>query len=197
MHCFISVSVLLSLSISLPHTPTPTHTCPLPTGGALLGGCAALYQRALLAGGCCNCVCVCGLLSVCGPSLAHACSDLGQKYAGPTHCSFLGPLSLATRWRLCMRVLVPFSQHLRWWLTTVRPSTAPSLCPQRDCEVEVTSVDRAGNFQGTVRFGKMNLGGESVREGRQRRELVLCFLLVGAQCLLLPWAAPVRVPIVL
>ncbi|KAI3435969.1 hypothetical protein D9Q98_002027 [Chlorella vulgaris] len=31
-------------------------------------------------------------------------------------------------------------------------------CLQRDCEVEVTSVDRAGNFQGTVRFGKMNLG---------------------------------------
>lgn len=31
---------------------------------------------------------------------------------------------------------------------------------QRDCEVEVHSVDRAGNFQGAVRFGRVNLGGE-------------------------------------
>ena len=31
--------------------------------------------------------------------------------------------------------------------------------PQRDCEVEVTSVDRVGNFQGVLRIGRMNLGG--------------------------------------
>ncbi|KAL4429360.1 hypothetical protein ABPG77_005134 [Micractinium sp. CCAP 211/92] len=33
-----------------------------------------------------------------------------------------------------------------------------SLALQRDCEVEVHSVDRAGNFQGAVRFGRTNLG---------------------------------------
>ena len=33
-------------------------------------------------------------------------------------------------------------------------------CLQRDCEVEVHSMDRAGTFQGTVRFGRLNLGGE-------------------------------------
>ena len=30
---------------------------------------------------------------------------------------------------------------------------------QRDCEVEVDSVDRAGTFLGTMRAGKLNLGG--------------------------------------
>lgn len=32
---------------------------------------------------------------------------------------------------------------------------------QRDCELEVHSIDRAGNFQGAVRFGRTNLGGEA------------------------------------
>ncbi len=31
---------------------------------------------------------------------------------------------------------------------------------QRDCEVEVHSVDRVGNFQGSIRIGRINLGGE-------------------------------------
>ena len=58
--------------------------------------------------------------------------------------------SVTVRWRC--RALLTFALH------PVRLSACPVL--QRDCEVEVQSVDRVGNFQGTVRFGKMNLGGE-------------------------------------
>ncbi|PSC71228.1 hypothetical protein C2E20_5281 [Micractinium conductrix] len=36
---------------------------------------------------------------------------------------------------------------------------------QRDCEVEVTSVDRVGNFQGVLRIGRMNLGAALLEAG--------------------------------
>ncbi len=43
---------------------------------------------------------------------------------------------------------------------TLAPPTPPlPPQPQRDVEVEVSSVDRAGNFQGTLRVGRLNLGG--------------------------------------
>lgn len=65
-------------------------------------------------------------------------------------CFALGAACLLDKWRC--RALLTFALH----------SVCVSVCPvlQRDCEVEVQSVDRVGNFQGTVRFGKMNLGGE-------------------------------------
>lgn len=54
--------------------------------------------------------------------------------------------------------LLPCPQEEPYWEEALAFTRSVAL--QRDCEVEVHSVDRAGNFQGAVRFGRINLGGE-------------------------------------
>ena len=68
-------------------------------------------------------------------------------------CVCSGMVACARRTTNSVRLLRPRVGH------ALTPPPGPPLF-QRDCEVEVTSVDRVGNFQGTVRFGRLNLGGE-------------------------------------
>ena len=110
-----------------------TSCCALdaPAGGALLGGGAAVHPRACAAGA-------------------------GRK-----------AFHLHARWLLPSPLLVPRLHALFKWSLVFTAVVPPHpICPlhiaptpQRDVEVEVSSVDRAGNFQGTLRVGKLNLGG--------------------------------------
>lgn len=114
--------------------PTRVAVHCAPAGGAVLGGGAAVHARACAAGAGCK--------------AAH----LHVRWL--PRCPAASARGCTLRLLVCTTSVYPLSSLL----TQSDPSTLPPTL-QRDVEVEVSSVDRAGNFQGTLRVGKLNLGG--------------------------------------